>query len=141
MNGSCIPLKKSKNATCTSEEGASGIHIMHELSIVENVFAGVMSYAEKNNAIRVLEISLRIGQLSGITEESLLLYWEAVSKGSSAQNAVFRIRRIPAVLACARCGKEFAYTQLARTCPFCGSIKLTVPAGNELEIDSVTIES
>ena len=58
---------------------------MHELALTEGILQIVREQAEKNGFERVLEISLRVGEYSGIVPECLLEFFPIVSKGTVGQ--------------------------------------------------------
>ena len=60
---------------------------MHELSVTESILKIVLQSAQENDAEEVTDISLTIGALSSIIDDSVQFYWDHISKGTIAQNA------------------------------------------------------
>jgi hydrogenase nickel incorporation protein HypA/HybF len=66
---------------------------MHEYSIMKNIFDIVIEEAGKSNAKVINEITLVIGEQASYVDDSLLLYFNLLSKGTIAENAKLIINR------------------------------------------------
>ena len=112
---------------------------MHELSIAHAVVSTVVD-ALPAPAPRVLQVRLRIGELSGIVPQALEFAYDVAAQGTPLADGALVIERSPIVIACPTCGP----TELASThdfrCPGCGEPCGDVIGGQELEILDVTYE-
>ncbi len=81
---------------------------MHEFSMAEELLDVVKVNATANNAKRVISIKIRLSEISSITPDALSLSFEAVSKGTIAEDASLIIERSPVVVRCKGCGLEGA---------------------------------
>ena len=63
---------------------------MHELAITEGIIQAAVPEALKHGAKRVLEIRLKIGELSGVIPECIQYYFDIASKGTIAENAKYK---------------------------------------------------
>lgn len=81
---------------------------MHEFSMAEEILDVVKANAEANNAKRVTSIKIRLSEISSITPDALSFSFEAVSKGTIAEDASLVIERSPVVVRCRGCGLEGA---------------------------------
>ncbi|MBO4548323.1 MAG: hydrogenase maturation nickel metallochaperone HypA [Abditibacteriota bacterium] len=91
---------------------------MHEMSIA----AGILSAAElASEGRRIKSVSIVLGELAGIDDESLRLCWELISEDTCCSGASLDIRYIYADLKCLECGKVFPLrSNRSLLCPECG---------------------
>ena len=112
---------------------------MHELAVTTNVREIALRHAE--NAGRVREVRLVIGQLSSMIDDSVQFYWDIISEGTKAAGSKLIFSRIPAVLKCQACGEEYPIaTRYDLTCPACGGLKVRVLTGEEFYVESIEVE-
>ena len=79
---------------------------MHELSLANGIIGIVKAEAEKSGFQRVLEISLKVGEYSGIVPRCLEEFFPVAAEGTPAQGAALRIEVLPARFRCYDCGFE-----------------------------------
>lgn len=113
---------------------------MHELSIAEGIIRVIGSEAQKNEFRRVLEISLSIGEVSGVVPECIRELFPIAAKGTKAEDAVLKIRMIPVSFSCSGCGYSGPVDREKVCCPVCGSGELRMTGGRELFIESLKVE-
>ena len=113
---------------------------MHELAIAESVLKIAVREAESRGATRVLEVRMRIGELSGVIPECLRECFGIASRGSLAEGASIEVSRIPASIRCRDCGYEGAIGRGSFVCPECGSAGFQLTGGREYFVDSLKIE-
>jgi len=113
---------------------------MHELSVTESILELALENARKADASKVTSINLVIGQLSSIVDDSIQFYWDTISEDTICQGAKLSFDRIPAVLKCQDCQKEFTIDQELTACPNCGSYRSLIIHGEEFYLDSIEIE-
>jgi hydrogenase nickel incorporation protein HypA/HybF len=113
---------------------------MHELSIASALLEKVLDEAKKRGGGRVTDITLRIGAMSHILPESLEFAFEALAKAGPAESARFRIERPALMLRCRACGWEGESSHATFLCTRCRSGDVEIRAGNELTLESFTLE-
>ena len=113
---------------------------MHELALTEGILSIVREQAEKNGFSRVLEISLRVGEYSGVIPECLLEFFPIASKGTMAEGARLDIRPVPAAFRCLACGFEGPIPPKTACCPDCGSTAIRMTAGREFYVENLKVE-
>lgn len=113
---------------------------MHEYAVTKNIVDIAVSEAERANASRITGITLVIGDLSSIIDESVQLYFDIISKGTIAEGAELVFKRIPAVFRCTTCGIEFNKPYRGFECPECGRPGMLVGAAKEFYIESMEVE-
>jgi hydrogenase nickel incorporation protein HypA/HybF len=114
---------------------------MHEAGLTQSILDLALIKAGEVKAARVGSIDLVIGELSGAVGDSILFYFEHLSKGTLAEGAKLNFREVPAQLRCRDCGREFHPEDVsAWLCPGCGSLGVEVTGGRELFIESMEVD-
>lgn len=113
---------------------------MHELSITQDMLELALSEAEKVNARRIGKISLVIGEMTGVVDDSVKFYFDFISKDTIARDAALIFKKIPVKARCRRCGREFTVSDLNWICPDCRGTSLEITSGNELYLESIEVE-
>src|SRR5450759_2854179 len=94
---------------------------MHELAVTESLLEIAIRHAQAQNAHRITDLYLVIGKWSSIVDDSVQFYWDIISDGTIAKGATLHFQRVPVVLTCQDCGKEYEHTSEEFACPHCGS--------------------
>ena len=113
---------------------------MHELAIVQSIISIVNSESEKSGFDTVKEISLKIGEFSGIVPSCIREYFPIAAKGSKAEDAEILMEIIPAKFSCSDCGYEGAADRKDFCCPECRSTALKMISGREFFVESLKVE-
>jgi len=114
---------------------------MHELSIAQSLMQLVLAEAEKANARKVITVSLKVGELTGVVPDSLSFCFELLSKSTIAENAKITIEKVPIRGYCSQCKDDFAITHNLYRCTTCGNTQIDLTSGRELQIDHLEIEN
>lgn len=108
---------------------------MHELGIAQSALEQVLAAAATAGATRVLRVTLRVGEFSGVDPEALRFGFEVVRTDTAAAEAELEIDRVAAVAHCNDCDADFApETAPPFACPRCGRWSGTLVHGRELEL-------
>jgi hydrogenase nickel incorporation protein HypA/HybF len=107
---------------------------MHELRIATEIIETIQAEMNRRRLERIGEIGLAIGALSGVDPEALSFAFEASVTGTSLENSRMNIDFIPVEGRCLECHNEFSVYDLCFVCPKCGSGKLDIIRGQELNI-------
>lgn len=110
---------------------------MHEVSIIENVITIVSNKAIESDLEKVTKVSLRIGELSGVLEDSLRFAFTAVSKGTIVEDAELIIEKVEAQAHCNKCNISFKIDHFNKLCPECGEFSNNFISGYELFINTI----
>jgi hydrogenase nickel incorporation protein HypA/HybF len=111
---------------------------MHEYSVVQALLDQVEREARAHEALAVGEVTVRIGELSGVDPELLLSAYELVREGTICAAAPLRVERMGAAWACSRCGAGLPAGQVLR-CGDCGSPGRLVQGG-EITLERIEME-
>jgi hydrogenase nickel incorporation protein HypA/HybF len=113
---------------------------MHEFSLAGEVIKIVEFEAEKNKARSVSEITIEVGNFSGVEAEAFKSALGLLSEGSVLEKASLNIVRMKGKGICNTCNKEFEMNQRIDTCPGCNSFPSEIKGGNEFRVVSLMIE-
>lgn len=113
---------------------------MHELPVAQNILEIGLKHAREANAHKITKIHLVIGQFSSIIDDSILFYWDLISKGTLAEGSVITFKRIPAQFECLDCHATVDWDQIQGECPHCHSARLKLLTGTEFFIESIEVE-
>lgn len=112
---------------------------MHEAGIAAEILEIAKQQALAHGNARVVEVTVRVGDMSGVVPEALEFAFEALREGRAA-GAALVVKRIAVLAKCQTCGKESRPgADLVLWCGGCGS-PLRVAEGEELTIESVVLE-
>jgi hydrogenase nickel incorporation protein HypA/HybF len=111
---------------------------MHELSIASAVLNTALKHADDRP---VSVVSLRVGRMRQVVGDSLSFYFEIVARDTVCEGARLELVEIDARLQCAGCERQWTPSVPAFRCPDCGSPRVTVLAGEELEVDYIEVQS
>ena len=114
---------------------------MHELPVTQGILETALDASKRNGARRILSIQLVIGEFSSIVDDSVQFYFEQLSRGTLAEDAVLQFRREPTNLYCFGCGQTFpAQAPLPSECPHCGGVQLRADGSRNFYIESIEVE-
>lgn len=113
---------------------------MHEMGIISGVIDSVIPAAEQAGALRVLKVTLSVGEMTEAIDDSLYFAFEVLSEGTLCEGAELEINHVKPRSICFECGNEFEHDRFHRACPKCGSYETQLIAGRELAIDSIEVD-
>lgn len=112
---------------------------MHELSVAHAVVSTVVD-ALPTPDTRVLQVRLRIGELSGLVPQALEFAYDVAAQGTPLEDAVLVIERSPIVIDCPSCGEQQIASAQDFRCPSCQQPCGDVVGGKEMEIVDITLD-
>jgi hydrogenase nickel incorporation protein HypA/HybF len=113
---------------------------MHEQSLIRALLRQVVDVAAKNPGSRVVSVRVQIGEFSGVELELLSSAYDDLVQDTSLRGAKLDMERVPLEAVCEQCGHKFRVERFRFECNQCGSLRLTLRGGEELLLDSVTLE-
>ena len=114
---------------------------MHEYHIVEGIAKQILEKAKSSNAARVNKVTLVVGELSELKDESIRIYFDNFSKGTILEGAELIIKSARSRLRCRDCGIVFEYKESDLDCPRCHGLGILTNSCKEFYIDNIEIES
>jgi hydrogenase nickel incorporation protein HypA/HybF len=115
---------------------------MHELAITEGILKVVLRHAAASGAGQVVGVSLRIGELSDLSDEWLQRYFDYLSRDTIAAGADIRVERSPVVFRCEACGSTFPIKireSKDLACPICSHGKTVMVSGREFTVQQIEV--
>lgn len=113
---------------------------MHERSLVRALLRQVQQVVDEHLAGRVVSIHVRIGEFSGVEPDLLASAYDDLVSHSPLRGAVLEMQRVPLEGICDCCGSVFCIERFNFQCSQCGSPKVQIRGGEEMLLDSVTME-
>jgi hydrogenase nickel incorporation protein HypA/HybF len=121
---------------------------MHEFSRTSQIVEAVLSEAEKEHAVKVIEVELEIGDLTFLGIEQVRFAYKILTDKTIAKDSKLKIDKIPGRGACETCGyngplsylddEQFHIIVPTFNCPRCGK-PLSISAGRECVIKRIRI--
>jgi hydrogenase nickel incorporation protein HypA/HybF len=113
---------------------------MHEFSIARSLMKQVEAIALREGAERVSSMTIRVGEFSGIDPDLLQSAVTTLADQGRTRNCALNISRVPLTARCAACADVFVVSHFRFVCPSCASTETEIVSGEELILDSVTLE-
>ncbi len=113
---------------------------MHEFSLASEVIDLARHEADKNKALSVSEITIEVGNMTGIEADVFESALGILSEGSILEKAQLNIVRIKGKGVCIACEQKFEMNRRMDTCPKCNSFPSEIIGGNEFRVVSLLIE-
>ena len=114
---------------------------MHEISLVKALLCQIEDLVVQHRAKRVSCVKLTVGEFSGVEPDLLEMAFVQQSQNSTIAGASLSMTRRPLTGVCRSCSEEFPIVQFRFQCPGCGSADVQVSSGEELILESVTMET
>ena len=99
-----------------------------------------MKHANTSNAVKIKRVNLTLGELAGIVDKCISLYWDIIAKDTIAEGAELDFVRVQAEALCAKCKRQFEVKEFNLTCPDCGTVSSELVAGREFRVESIEVE-
>ena len=120
---------------------------MHEVSIAGAIIDSVLDAAKKNDAKKVEEIFIEVGELTALNPDQLKFIFETITSGTLAQGARYDIKVIKPLINCKKCSYEGPIEFFERLhfflptirCPECGDMDVDIIAGRECCVKKIKI--
>ncbi len=114
---------------------------MHELGIAESILKAIRLKSSELAGASITSVGLKVGALSNVVAEALRFAFEAISKDTEFAGVKLDIENCPVLIECLNCGCQCPVVAYNFGCGRCGSGRVKVIQGYELEITYMEIES
>lgn len=121
----------------------------HEMSVAEGMARAILKAVQREQAVKVAEISLEVGQLTFLNAEQVIFWLKELLRNSVAQEAEIVHKEIPARVRCSQCGYEGPLTVAEDpllhlnlpvfACPGCRKGSLEILEGRDCIVRSIEI--
>lgn len=120
---------------------------MHELSMADAIVKTAVDVAEKNDAQKIIEITIEIGGLALLNPEQLRFMVDVLSEDTLLEGANIIIEEIPIEIKCNSCNYEGLagddeldhYMPIVK-CPECEDVSIKIIKGRECNVKNIKIE-
>lgn len=113
---------------------------MHELGIVVHVIKQVEELAKQNNVKEVLELTLEVGEVSGVVKQYFVDAFEWAKKRTEyMKNTKLNFIIIEGISYCEDCKDTFKTTTYGKKCPRCGSEHTYLVTGRDVSIRDIKV--
>lgn len=113
---------------------------MHEASLVMGILRIVQDEAAKHGATCVTRVTLGLGLLACIEEQTLRGCFEIFAENTVADQAELVIEKIPLECWCEDCEQPFSLHKKHFICPHCGSADISFAGGHGCTITAMEVE-
>lgn len=113
---------------------------MHEMSITQNIIDEVEEHLKNVSYTKIIDIKIKVGELTALDSSSLLFCYEALTKGTKFENVPLIIEEIALKGHCNNCKQEININNFLFICSNCGSSDITILSGDELILSEINIE-
>lgn len=121
--------------------------IMHELSMADAMVKTIIDFAEKNEALKIVEVTIEIGKLTLLNPEQLTFMLEVLSEDTLLEGAKFNIVTVPIEIECKSCdysgsagSDDLDHFTPILNCLQCGGSNIKIISGRECNVKSIIIE-
>ena len=112
---------------------------MHELGIVVKVLEQVDEAAAQNGVLKVLGVTMEVGEVSTIVPELFTDAFNWARKRTRfAQEAELTLIVIEGRTYCRCCGETYKTTEYGKTCPHCGGTDTYLLTGDQVVIKDIS---
>ena len=113
---------------------------MHELGIVVHVVKQIETLAKERNVQKVVELTLEVGEVSGVVKEYFLDAFNWAKKRTQyMKECELNYVIIQGLTYCQDCKKTYKTTEFGKKCPHCGSERTYLVTGNEVSIKDIKV--
>jgi hydrogenase nickel incorporation protein HypA/HybF len=115
---------------------------MHELAVTKSILKLALDHTARNGGKEIISIHLAIGEMRNLEEAWIQRYFDYISKGTPAEKAVIRVKKIPVVFLCKDCGEQFSANikeDKKILCSHCGSFEYDLVSGRELIVEQLEV--
>lgn len=113
---------------------------MHELGIVVHVIKQIEKLAKENNVQKVVELTLEVGEVSGVVKEYFVdaFNW-SIKKTEYMKECKLNYVVIQGITYCEDCEKTYETVKYGKECPYCHSSKTYLITGRDVSIKDVKV--
>ncbi|MCP5000543.1 MAG: hydrogenase maturation nickel metallochaperone HypA [Hyphomicrobiales bacterium] len=94
----------------------------------------------EHQAAKATSVNVIVGEFAGVEPDLLESAFKQEAEGGAAEGARLCIMRTSLAGKCDCCRHEFPIKRFRFVCPLCGANNVTVKGGEELLLESVTME-
>ncbi|MCD6588000.1 MAG: hydrogenase maturation nickel metallochaperone HypA [Candidatus Fermentibacteraceae bacterium] len=113
---------------------------MHELSLAVDMVEQLCEVLERENAHRVVELTVVIGAMSGVERVPFEFAFPVAAENTPLEGAEMKIEEVPLVIKCNDCDLETEIQDPVMICPRCNSVSVEIVRGREFLVKSMEVK-
>ena len=113
---------------------------MHEMSLMGGVFELIEQTLSQHEVKRVLQVILKVGELTNAEPNALQMAFQAYSMDTLCEGAELIVESVPLCGRCRNCHHEFKVQTMFFLCPSCRNTSIEIIQGEELLLESLEVE-
>lgn len=113
---------------------------MHELSVTKSILNICENEATIGDFKKINKINLCVGEITGLVPDCINYYFNIISKGTVAEDAVININRIRIKIRCLECKYDGVMDKREYLCPNCKGRNFNIVNGNEFYLESIEVD-
>lgn len=110
---------------------------MHDYHKAKELVEYAIEKAQERGAENVKKITVSMGNSSGYSGDSVIMYFKEAAQGTICEDAEVIIKPIKSMLECPACGNIFPRKLLDYKCPDCGIEGVPSKIGTEVIIEGI----
>lgn len=112
---------------------------MHEMALAKGILDIVHSYTKGKDVTKVTEITVLVGDMTGVVWDSLVFSFKNIAKNTIAEDALLVEKRLPLIIRCRNCNHQKEVTDYKFICEKCASSQIEIISGRELRVESMEV--
>jgi len=112
---------------------------MHELSVAQSILDTLLRERAERNLPGIEAVGVKVGALSGVLPDALQFSFEALRLDTPLSSCRMEMDEIAVTVRCEDCARVSSVENLLFLCPLCGSVRIEVLTGYELEISYLEV--
>ncbi len=113
---------------------------MHEISLTRSIFRSLEAELTEEELSKLVEIRMKIGELSGTEPVLLQNAFDIVSQQTPYKEVKLHITQVPTSVYCQNCQQTFYPKMRKFICPECQTPSNQIEAGEEMLIEQVVFK-
>jgi len=113
---------------------------VHERSLMSALLRQVEAICREQAADKIVSLKLKVGEFSGVEIDLLETAFRDLAVGTPAEEAKLAIESVALKVQCDRCGGQSLVERFRFQCRACQSNQVRIVEGEEMVLESVTLE-
>jgi hydrogenase nickel incorporation protein HypA/HybF len=110
------------------------------MAMTEKLIDVVENFADGEGCQRIRVVRIEIGKLSGVEPAMMHFCFDAVARGTAAENAVLEISEVEGNAWCFDCRRQVPLAARFDPCPRCGGVHLQPMDGTRMRVKEMEVE-
>jgi len=112
---------------------------MHEASLARRIIEIAESRAKLHGILSVKSVKVRVGRWAGVNVDQLRRAFTQAANAGATAGARLDVELVEPVCRCEDCGAVFDPQRFTLRCAHCGSAKVVLRQGRELEVVGIEV--